>query len=181
LYLPIVGLLGMIGVILKRELDRIPKRLALTLIIVILVLFSLRTIARNFDWRNELSLFSHDAKRTISFDLENNLGVALFRSGKIQEAEKHFKKSTELAPYWWVNWNNLGVIYERKGRLAEAEKLYKKAIDQGEYYLAYENYVGVLIKEKKLKEAKEFLEKEALIKLPNNEKLKMFYHYLLQN
>ncbi|PIY71145.1 hypothetical protein COY88_01845 [Candidatus Roizmanbacteria bacterium CG_4_10_14_0_8_um_filter_35_28] len=65
--------------------------------------------------------------------------------------------------------------------MAEAEKLYKKAIDQGEYYLAYENYVGVLIKEKKLKEAKEFLEKEGLIKLPNNEKLKMFYHYLLQN
>jgi len=176
-YLPMVGLLGMIGSMIISSKFKVQSSKFIVLLII--VLFSVRTLVRTFDWRNELVLFSHDGQgKNISFDLENNFGVALFRNGQFDQAAVHFKKSTELAPYWWVNWNNLGVIYERKGELAEAEKLYKKSIDNGDYYLAYENYVGILIKEKKLKEAKEFLEKQGLIKLPNDEKLKGFYQYL---
>lgn len=180
-YLPMVGLIGMIGVVIEKELDRIPKLFPMILIAAVLVLLSSRTIIRNQNWKNELALFFHDGKgKNISFDLENNLGVALFRNGKEDQAEMHFRRSTELAPYWWVNWNNLGAIYERRGDMANAELFYKRSIEKGDYYLAYENYAGVLIKQKKYQEAREFLEKKALIKFPNSEKLSMFYRYLLQ-
>ena len=180
-YLPMVGLLGMIGVVVEEEFYRIPRSLVMILIGTVLVLLFSRTIIRNQNWKNELTLFSHDGKeKNISFDLENNLGVALFRSGNADQAEIHIKRSTELAPYWWVNWNNLGAIYERKGDFEKAESFYKKSLERGNYYLAYENYTGILIRQKKYQEAKEFLEKKGLIILPNNEKLNLFYRYLLQ-
>lgn len=219
-YLPIVGLLGMMGVILSRQrkflsevnspptsnvgplappstskiedsavahwLKQLIHRknfvafLKYWCVSLIIIFLSIRTIVRTFDWRDGLTLFSRDIKISKdSFDLQNNLGVELFRKGKVEEAKIHFEKSTDLAPYWWTNWNNLAVVYERYGDFKKAEGYYKKAIDNGDYYLAYENYVGILIKEGKKDEAKEFLEKKALLKFPYNQKLSAFYKYLI--
>ncbi len=189
-YLPMVGMVGMVGIFVGVGHDRPEKRanhdLPLHFIInigfiILIILLSLRTVSRAFDWRNGLTLYNHDIKISKdAFDLENNLGVELFRKGKFNQAKTHFERSTKLAPYWWTNWNNLGVIYERKRDYQKAEKYYKKAIDNGNYYLAFENYAGILIKQKKNKEAKEFLEKEALPKLPYNQKLRQMYWYLTQ-
>jgi len=177
-YLPGAGVLGMIGAVAPK-LKIKNEKLKIIIVITIIILLSWRTFIRTFDWRNGLTLYSRDIKISQNaFDLENNLGVELFRVGRINEANIHFENSIKLAPYWWTNWNNLGVIYERKGDFKKAEEYYKKAIDNGNYYLAYENYAGILIKQKKNKEAKEFLEKEALPKLPYNQKLRQLYLFL---
>jgi len=179
-YLPMVGMLGMFGAIAPK-LKVKSEKLKVIITIIIIIILSWRTFIRTFDWRNGLTLYSHDIKISKdAFDLENNLGVELFRVGRFDEAKIHFENSTKLAPYWWTNWNNLGVIYERKGDFGKAATYYKKAIDNGNYYLAYENYSGVLIKQNKKNEAKEFLEKEALPKFPYNQKLRQLYLYLLQ-
>ncbi len=159
-YVAEVGLLGMMAVVVLHIKQKILNysRYVVVLALCVLIILSIRTVYRSYDWKNGLALYTKDAQRTLSFDLENNLGVELFRIGNIQEAKKHFEQSTILAPYWWINWNNLGAIYERENNIPMAKKYYYTAIDNGSYYLSYENIAKVLyFSEKNPKEAKEFI------------------------
>jgi len=168
-YLPMVGLLGLIGIIVKKLK---PKKLQIAIFCILISVLSLRTIIRTFDWRDGLTLYSKDIKISKNaFDLENNLGTELFRRGKIQEAKIHFERSTHLAPHWWTNWNNLGVVELRQGNIEKAKEYYQKAIQNGNYYLAYENLASLLLfQEKNPEKAKDFCQK-SLQKLPYNPKL----------
>lgn len=171
LYFPIIGMLGMVGWLIK-ELKATIKTKIIT--VSLLIILSLRTIIRGFDWRSGLSLFSHDISYSKnSFDLENNLGVELFRKGEIKESRKYFEESIKLAPEWWTNYNNLGAYYQHYGDLKKAEKLYRTSIKNGDYYLAYENLANILFSQKRFKEAISFC-KESLKKLPYNLNLRFF-------
>ena len=161
-YLPLAGILGVLGSLVLgiKNGGFVDKKAITYLVLLGVVLLSARTLLRTFDWRNGLTLYSKDIKNSINaFDLENNLGVELFRTERYEEAKEHFEKSIQLAPSWWTNYNNLGAYWEKRGELEKAEGLYKKSIDNGNYYLAYENYAFILIKRKKYSEAVEFLEK----------------------
>lgn len=169
-YLPQVGLLGIFGIFLSRFPKRLSRFLFFGFAVIILLLAS-RTFIRTFDWRNGYTLYSRDVKVSQdAFDLENNLGVELFRKEQFEQAKTHFEKSIKLSPSWWTSYNNLGAYYERKGNLEKAEELYKKSIANGNYYLGYENLSFVLLREKKYEEALKFLEK-SLPFFPNNIKL----------
>ncbi|MFH1048284.1 MAG: tetratricopeptide repeat protein, partial [Patescibacteria group bacterium] len=115
-----------------------------------------------------------------SFNLENNVGVELFRAGKIDEAADYFRKSIALQPEWSASQNNLGAVLERNGDLDGALAQYKKAIGISDYYLAYENIGGMLIKMKKYDEAGTFLE-NALRKFPANNTLRGQFYWIIQN
>lgn len=172
-YFPMVGLLGIIGTItLQINIkQKILKKILVICLILLLVVFSLRTIIRNTDWKDGLTLYSHDINISKgAFDLENNLGVELYRAGRFDEAEEHFKNSTKLAPDWWTNWNNLGAMFERKNDLSTAKIYYQKAIDNGQYYLAYENLAKIYLKTESPENAITFTEKSLRI-LPNNSTL----------
>lgn len=169
-YLPEVGLLGIIGIICISWITKIKSTL-LILFIILILCFSIRTIIRNTNWQNGLTLYSNDIKITQgSFDLENNLGVELFRAGKFNEAKIHFENSTKIAPFWWTNWNNLGVIIEKEKDYEKAINYYQKSIDNGKYYLAYENIAKLLLAQKQYTETKNFTESSLKI-LPNNSNL----------
>ena len=177
LYFPMIGLLGMIGSIMNKSEIRNPKseNIIISITIAIIFIFSVRSFVRTLNWRNGLTLFSHDIKKTSSFDLQNNMGVELFRVGRYDEAKKYFETSTKLAPYWWVNWNNLGVIYEREKNYQKATEYYQKAVDNGQYYLAYENLAKLLILHgKDQKKTEEFL-KKSLELFPKNENLLILF------
>jgi len=181
-YFPIIGLLGMILCILIRNLNFRNKKIRSLNLIFLLSISSIlfyRSLMRSIDWGNGFSLFNNDQKlNSRAFDLENNLGVEYFRKGNFEEAKIHFRKSTELASNWWTNWNNLGVISQREGDLEQAENFYLESIKNGNYYLSYENYLGVLIVQEKYNEAQDFLENDALLLFPYNQKLKQMYYYL---
>jgi len=175
-YLPMFGLLGMIGYLNSK----IKIKYLDIILYIIIVSLSIITFRRSFDWKNGLTLYSHDAKIvTNDFNLSNNLGVELFRIGKFEEAKINFQKSVNLAPNWWTNWNNLGAVIERDGDLETAATYYKKAIDNGNYYLAYENYALILIKQGKYNEAEEFIN-NALLYFPQNQKLIQYLQYIKQ-
>lgn len=172
-YLPSVGLLGMLVISLKK----IPP----WVVLIVLFLLAGRTWIREFDWRDGLTLYRHDIKVSQNaFDLENNLGVELFRIGDFPGAKTYFEKSIALCPRWWTNWNNLGAVVEREGNLVLAQEYYRRAIDNGQYYLAYENYAKILYQQEKFGQLKDFLEKEALVRLPNNPILRQL-QYILYN
>lgn len=172
-YLPIVGLLGILGLFISRIKITSPtvKNLLLVTLLLITLLLIVRTIIRNSNWKDSLTLYEHDIKiATGNFDLENNYGVALFRAGRLSEAKTHFIRSTEIAPFWWTNWNNLGAIVEREGDATKAAQLYQKSIDNGDYYLAHENRAQIYFKLNNPEMAKKAAE-DSLKKLPNNSKI----------
>lgn len=171
-YFPMIGLLGMVGIIIKKR-----SKLIFPLAVIIIAVFSIRSFTRILNWKNGLTLFSHDIRKDSSFDLQNNLGVELFRAGKYSEAKKYFVNSIELAPYWWVNWNNLGAIYEREKNIQKASQCYHKSINNGQYYLAYENLARILVLYGKNKNnTREFL-KTALKTYPGDQKLEEINRY----
>jgi len=177
-YFPIVGLLGIIGIAIEQIKINLPnkykktaKTIGFTIIILIIIGLSVRTIVRTFDWRNGLTLYSKDIKISQnSFDLENNLGTELFRAGRYDEAKKHFENSIKLAPHWWTSYNNLGVCYERQENFNKAKDYYQKAIDNGNYYLAYENLASLKLRTEGATRSADFIEK-SLRKLPTNGKI----------
>jgi protein O-mannosyl-transferase len=149
-YFPIVGLLGLLGVIIQEyffKKNLFEKQLPVLAVILIAIL-SVCSFVRTLDWKNGLTLAQHDVKiNQNSFALENNLGYELVNAGRYGEALIHEQKSTELAPWWWLNWNNLGMIYRHLGDqnndptlIIKSEQSFLKAIENtSSFYLPYEN------------------------------------------
>lgn len=173
LYLPLIGFLGLLAGIfaeLQPRLKRLEKIFPF-LLLCLLILLSARTILRESNWRSGLTLFSHDVVYSQnSFDLENNLGVELFRVGKIDEAKTHFEKSINLQPGWWFPYNNLGAVYQQEGDLTKARALYEKSIEKGNYFLAHENLAFIVLKEEEPEEAIKIIN-QSLAVLPYNLRL----------
>lgn len=170
-YLPQVGLLGILTLLFSQiPLSRFRSFIPYLLSFVLLIL-SLRTFARTFDWRDGYTLYSRDIKTSPdAFDLQNNYGVELFRQQEFEKAKIHFQKSVELAPHWWTNWNNLGAIAQREGNYDLAKEYYQKAINNGHYYLAYENMAKLLYFQFDKNEGKKFAQ-DSLRFFPYNQTL----------
>jgi Tfp pilus assembly protein PilF len=67
-------------------------------------------------YRNDLTLFRATVR--VSPDAEiarNNLGMALYNRGRLDEAEREYKAALRLSPYAVPPLANLGVLYERRG------------------------------------------------------------------
>ena len=185
MYFPMIGLLGMIGTMLsklqiinhKSQINFKSQIKSKTIFIFIISLFFVRSFTRALDWRNGLSLYGSTITRTSSFDMQNNMGVELFRVGKYKEAKKYFEISTHLAPYWWVNWNNLGAVYEREQNFSKAQECYERAIHNGQYVLAYENLAKILVLHGKDKQKAEAFLKKALEIFPDDTNLRQINGY----
>lgn len=186
LYMPIIGAIAgavyVLAVFLQNATQK-TRRVAWVACVAVIMALSVRTIARNADWKDGLTLYSHDQKIETyvspqgSYDLENNLGVELFRIGKIEEAGVHFERSIALQPQWTYSRNNFGVVLERRGDLDGALEQYEKSIGSSDYYLAYENKASILIRLGRYAEAKEFLT-QSLSKFPQNNRMKLFLSWL---
>jgi len=181
LYVPIVGILAAASIVIVPfffGLSSTKRKTAIFLAVVLVFALAARTIARNENWKDGLSLYSHDdaivgkMSPQGSFDLENNYGVELFRAGLFAQAGEHFKRSIMLQPEWSSSQNNLGAVLERQGDLGGALAQYRKSAALGYYYLAYENIANILIKLKRYDEAKGFLEQSCKI-FPQNENLQL--------
>ncbi len=182
-YLPQVGLLGMGGVwVTWAKWDKCAAAKIVFLLVVLAL--GLRTIGRTFDWRDGYTLYRHDiAASPDAFDLQNNLGVEIFRRGDVALAKKHFVRSIELSPKWWTNWSNLGAVLEREKDFAGAKHAYETAIANGGYFLAYENLAQTLLFHESTPSALLFTQ-NALTIFPNNSRLWQTYalaHYFSKN
>jgi len=126
-YFPMVGISGLLALICDIWLIR-KSRMLQIVFGVILIGFSARTMIRNTDWKDPITLYSHDAKVMDNYDLENSLGAELNILGRTQEALPHFQKSVKLFPHE-TNLFNLGLAFENLGNLEQAENNYEKALN----------------------------------------------------
>lgn len=168
LYFPFVGFLLLIAGTASEIRSLKINMVLFTILFLSLIPLSVRTFFRNLDWKDGLTLYTHDEKiNQNSFDLENNLGVELFRKGKIAEAKEHFQKSVSLQPKWHFALNNLGAVYQNEGNTDKAKELYKQVLETSDYYLAHQNLSSIYLAEEDYRQARDFTD-NSLKKLPNN-------------
>ncbi len=126
-YMPMVGLLGILGLIIKNTEKRL-KKVALITTVVFICILSIRTIIRNANWQDELTLFAHDSKHYTNYKIETSLSGDYFERGDIENTILHAKKSVDLYPYE-LNLTNLGTLYLYTGKPDLAVKYLEMAID----------------------------------------------------
>lgn len=135
LYFPIVGLLGMIGVCLQFYLSEHKRRTKLaiyTIIVLVIILLSIRTIERNSNWQNMQTLYSHDTQNYNDYDLSAILGIYYYADQNYQEAIKYLKESTEILPVS-SNLFELATAYAQNGNKSEANRYYEDTLNARDF------------------------------------------------
>ena len=128
LYLPSMGFCLLISygfhLILTSNWKPITKNLrflAKTLIIFLLVTQSLKTLSRNFEWSDNLTLFRSALRVSqTSAKMWNFVGNSYFKAGNNTLAEPYFRKSLEVESLFSPAHINLVRILKREKRFEEA-------------------------------------------------------------
>jgi hypothetical protein len=179
-YFTELGVLGMLGIVVRdlaRRIEVAPPRWPVMAyagpLALLVAVLAVRSHVRSRDWRDAATLYTHDLRELPdSFVLLNDYGVELVRADKIADSEPYFRRSTEAAPYWSINWSNLGWVQEQLGDRAGAKSSLERSMANGPYALAYENYARILAESGALDEARRFLMDEALPRFPGDPTLK---------
>jgi tetratricopeptide (TPR) repeat protein len=138
LYLPSVGFCWLVGWCSAQSWDALAAlrspvrdlRFAIaTMVAAIVVLGSTKTIFRNTDWQNDLTLYT----RTLATDpdaavIRSNLGGVYFRSGQFERAGREWEIALAGKPDNVVTMNALGVLYTQENKYAEAREMLQRAI-----------------------------------------------------
>jgi len=129
-YFPIIGLLGIIGLTIQIFNVRSEKvrQILYALAILIIVILSTRTIIRNLNWVNALTLYTHDSKIQTNYEIEDNLGYEYDNLGNYKEALRYYKASVDIYAEEG-NLYNLGSIYTKMGDNQKAIEYYSKTIN----------------------------------------------------
>lgn len=129
-YIPFTGLFIIVSWGGAEILNRLRLNRTFTAIligIVSTILFTLSSKQIKL-WENSITLFTQTLKITKQNEIaHNNLGLALFESGKTDEAITHYKKSIEIFPLNFV-YINLGVALAEKKNFEGAISSYEEAL-----------------------------------------------------
>jgi protein O-mannosyl-transferase len=161
LYLPMVGFFFCIVWALSR-IRSTQIHMACLVVLVLFVLFlSYRTLERNAQWRDPVTLYSQTVQYApTSFRVVNNLGMAYADSQDFGPAEYWYTKALELDGQNPVVFHNLANLYRDTGRDPQALEYYKKALDLNpDFIYSYNATAGLLINKKQHAEARLFIEK----------------------
>lgn len=175
-YFTSIGLIGIIGICIDRMLvKKINKNLLITLGIIIILLLSIRTMVRNTNWINAVTLCQHDLNiLQDSYNVESSCGSELLKLGKYNEAKQYYGRAAILAPTWSSNWYQYGLSYEYTHDISQARNLYRKSIEHGGEVNAYISLAATYLKyAKNPTEAKKIVE-EGLKKYPNYQRLQLY-------
>ncbi len=130
-YIPLTGIFIMVvwgGAALFRRW-RIHRYIFLSMVLSIILLFSVVTRQQLSHWRNSETLFSHAIKVTKNNYLaHNNLGSVFMNRNEYDLAIQHFRKVIDLKPKYVVGHTNLATAYMKKGDLERAAHHFKNAL-----------------------------------------------------
>lgn len=166
LYLPSVGFCILAGWVLLNIFERYRKT-AIALFVIIILLFSGRTINRNFDWGDEKLLWGGVLKHfPDSSNAHMNLGIAYADDGDYQKAEEHYKETLKSAYFNYPEFIGLKLAdaYKKMNRLDLALDEYKKIIKLNAAKKGIHNSIGnIYLRMGKTDEAlKEFFDETSI-------------------
>ncbi len=185
-YFPMIGLCGLIGLliqVLNIEKQRY-KRLIFTAAVLLILVFSIRTIVRNSNWHNNMTLFTHDSQVMDNYLLEDFLGTEFFYRKQYQQSLEHYYKTLRLYPREDA-YLSIATVYKYSGNFGEAKEFYNRAIKNQKNYLldSYRNLSAVMLIDDPPEQSKEFIT-NALKKYPDDNRLWAYYslaEYKLDN
>lgn len=130
LYIPTVGFCLLVGGLLDPMFaDPRSVRVLYGTAGLVLVLLSFRTMVRNTDWRDELTLWRATVQTAPqSARARNNLGAAYLNLGQPAAAREQLEAAVQIKPDLAVAYANLGKIALDHGDLAQAEQALRTAV-----------------------------------------------------
>lgn len=173
LYLPVLGLFALCGLGFER-LEKHRKTAAIALAAVILVAYSARTIVRNTEWRDDLTLYqSAVIAYPKSAKMQHALGDALSERGRMSEAETAYRNALSVQKSA-LTYNNLGNLYAATARFKNATAAYQKAVEIEPHYIeAYMNKGLAAMQAGQITDAHSAFERAAVLNPTNAE---IFYN-----
>ena len=139
--------------------------LLVIVILIIIIPYSVKTVSRNRDWKDYLTLFSHDIKYLNNSAKANNLYASqLLKEAFNNDVKKpappiqkeylnlavqHLKKTVEIDPGYKFAWNNLGfVTYQYFDKKEEGMDYMNKAVQLDPDYAEAHFNLGYAYKER---------------------------------
>lgn len=146
LYLPSVGIFLALSYLLYLAFERIKSPIFLSSLLLITFLlslvFTIRTISRNSEWRDPITFYTQTIKHNpVSARLHNNLAMALADEGRNTEAIKEYKAAIQLTDVYPQTHYNLANSYLTLNILDEAEKEYHASLKIDPTF--YRSYVSL--------------------------------------
>ena len=145
MYLPIVGVIGLLVTIFSSIRSYLLKICAVT---IVLSAFFILTDRQSNAWSNNLSLWEHQMLvAPKSFKTPANYGAALIDANKFELAKIQLQEAVRRNPHSESSFNLLGIALEKLGKNQEAETAFKQAIEiNPNFKPAYSGYSQLLIK-----------------------------------
>lgn len=130
LYIPVFGFVVVVAILFDRALAVLPQRRAIYAgFMLVAVLLSVRTIVRNGDWKNDLTLWTKTVATSPNCArARNNLGRALNAAGDPAAAILQFQEAIKIKPDYPEAYCNLGVAYAKLDRHEQAKAQFEKAL-----------------------------------------------------
>jgi len=106
------------------------KKLIIFLTCLLVIFYGARTISRNRDWHDDISLWQADVNQSPTENAYTYfaLGNAYNDRKEYKPAIEQYAKSVEINPGFAVGWASLGRTYADMGKTAEAIANYKQAL-----------------------------------------------------
>jgi len=170
LYLPIIGILVLIGLGLDKLTQKTKfKWFVYSLFVLIVFMLSSRTIFRNIDWKNEDNLWIATGKTSPSSpNTHNNLGDVYGRWGDKQKALSEFQRAIELKPNYGDAYHNLANTYMELKQLDKALENYQNALKYNPaLWQSHQNIAALYFQDKQYDKALENIQKAIQINPKN--------------
>jgi len=156
-YLPLVGLFimlvwGVSDLILPLRNGRYALAFLGSALLVSMMFLSYRQVDY---WKDTITLSRHAIAVTEgNYLAHNNLGGALDREGKADEAIRHYREAIRIMPSYADAWYNIGTTMAKQGKSAQAIPFYEKALQyQPQFVEAYNNLGTALLNRGKYEES----------------------------
>jgi tetratricopeptide (TPR) repeat protein len=166
-YLPSMLLWAIPALYLFRYLS---LKLCLLIGAIVVAVFSVFTYQRNQTWATELTLWSDCVEKSPNKARPHvNLGAALYRERRVDDAIRHFRKALVIDPEFAEAHLSLGLALKSKGQIEEAFTHVKKGIRINPHnFRAYLNLGDLFLEQNRFEEARASFEKALEIKPQNH-------------
>ena len=140
----------------------------IAVVMVIVILFGIQTTARNAEWKDNLTLYTTDTKKTpdsahMLFYLANHITSDEYlkalpdsssKNSSRLEAIQYLTQSIKIFPKYADGYQRRGYIYKTLGKTQEAENDYKAALECNPTHpIVYNNYGTLCFDERRYQEA----------------------------
>jgi tetratricopeptide (TPR) repeat protein len=146
LYIPIIGLIGLVVAALGRMEMLMPASfrpysIGLGIVVLALLVFDSRGYAALYVdsktlWTYE---FQHNPE---AYTAHNDLGSAFFHKGRLSEAMEQYELALQIKPDYVEEYNNIGVALLESGHVSEAMEQFEQALQIKPDYAEARNNLG---------------------------------------